>query len=86
MDFPSPGRPEQLDQLPGSATPDDGVVYNDHPLASQNMLDGIELYLDGEISTTLRRMDEGPADVMISNQAEFQRNPRWCFGSSRETF
>jgi len=70
------GLPDQFYHFHRGGAAHDGVIDNDHPFALQDTLDRVELDLDIKIADALLGVDEGAADIVVSDQADFERYAR----------
>ena len=68
-------RPDHLHQALAGVAPDQAVVHDDHRLALDDVPHRIELDLDLGHPVVLRRVDEGPADVVVPDQAVLELDP-----------
>ena len=69
MDLGRPGLAQHPDQRPLGVAPHDGVVDDDEALAPDDLAQRVELEPDAELPDRLGRLDEGPADVGVLDQA-----------------
>src|SRR6185369_8906024 len=76
MDFTGAGVSHHLDDLAGGRPPDYGIVDNHDPLPLEDLPYRIQLYLYPEVAYGLLRFYEGPADVVIADQSQLEREPR----------
>ena len=70
----TPDRADEVHDLPAGGAAHNRIVYQNNALVSKNLADGVELYLDSEVADRLLGFNEGPADIVIPDQAEFQGN------------
>src|SRR5882762_5679693 len=77
VDFFCADLADHADDLAAGGATDDEIVDQNHALAFEQATNGIELELHAEITNSLRRLDEGAADVMIANQAHAEGNFRF---------
>ena len=66
----SVGRAQQPDDFLHGGAAHDGIVDHYHLLAFEHPFNGIELDANAEVSTRLRRLDEGPAHVVVADEAD----------------
>ena len=76
MDLARAGGLHEADDLPARRSAHDRVVDEDDALVLEDAAHRVELHLDAEVADGLLRLDERPADVVIADQAESQRNAR----------
>src|SRR5213594_3793258 len=69
VDFFGTGFADHANDFAGGGTADDGVVDENDALTFDEAAHGVELELDAEIADSLRRFDEGAADVVIADEA-----------------
>ena len=72
VDFPGSDFSQGMDPASGRRSPDDGVFHYDHTLTLQEFLDRIEFHLDPEIAHALGRLDKGPSNVMVPDDAHLK--------------
>src|SRR6185369_7088063 len=75
MDFAGTGVSDHLDYLAGGRPPDYGVVDNDDAFPLEDLPYRVQLDLHPEVANRLLRFNEGPADVVIADQSQFERQP-----------
>src|SRR5437660_4362143 len=76
MDFFGARMADHLDDLPAGRAPHNGIVHDDDALPFQHLLNRIELNLDPEMPDALFGLDEGPTDIMVSDQPVLVGNVR----------
>src|SRR5438132_419112 len=76
MDLSGPGIAKHLHNFTACRSPHQRIIDHDDPFSVQHLRDGIELYLYAEVADRLLRFNEGATDIVISNQSEFELNPR----------
>src|SRR6266542_3689715 len=76
VDLADAGFAQHPHDLSGRRPAHDRVVHEDDPLALDHLADRIQLHLDAEVADGLFRLDEGPADVVVSDEPESERDPR----------
>ena len=64
-----PHLPGQLDDLLGCGAADDRVIYQQHVLAPELQVDGIELASHGCAPLSRAGHDEGPPDIAVLDEA-----------------
>ena len=74
MDFLRAGLPYDADNLAAGCPANDGVVHQHHPLSIEQAANGVQLQLDTEITDGLAGLDERPADVVVADEAEPERD------------
>ena len=74
MDFFHSHGTDEMHDLPAGSSAHNRIVYQNNALVSKNLPDGIELYLDSEVADRLLGFNKCSADIVISDQAEFQGN------------
>ena len=72
--FAGAGGAHHLDDLAARRAADDGVVDQNDSLATQQLLDRIQLHLDTEVTDRLPRLDKGPPHVVVPNQSHLKWN------------
>ena len=68
------GLADHLDQFFRGRAADNRIIDHHHALVFEHPAHRIELHADIEIADMLVRIDEGPADIMIADQADFKRD------------
>ena len=71
MHFFGAGATHHAHNLAAGGAAHNGIVYQNHTLAFQQMPHRVELELDAEIANGLRRFYERAAHVMIADQRLF---------------
>lgn len=66
-----PGVPEELHQLAGGGTPDDGVVNDHHPLPRNGGAQGVELQPHGGLPIGLPGLDKSAVDIAMHDFPSF---------------
>ena len=75
MHFAGAGISDHLDDLAGGGAADDGVIDDHHPFPLEDLPHRVQLDLDAEVADRLLRFDEGPADIVIPDQPQFEADP-----------
>src|SRR5438034_2485794 len=70
-----PGAPDHPHDLPARGAAHDGVVDDHHAPVLEHLPHRVELHLDAKVPDPLLRLDERPADVVVSDQAHLIRRP-----------
>ena len=68
------GVAHHLDDLDAGRAANDRIVDEDDALAVDQRRIGVVLQLDAEVADFLARLDEGPADIVRADDAEFERD------------
>src|SRR5207253_2593766 len=72
VDLACAGVTHHLDDLARGGATDDRVVDDDHALALEDGLDGVQLEANAEVPDRLLRLDEGAADVVRANEPHLE--------------
>ena len=74
MHLARPGIAHHLHDLHAGGAAHDRIVDQHDALAFQQRTVGIVLQLHAEMTNIVRRLDEGAADIMRADDAQFERN------------
>ncbi len=69
-----PSRSDHLDDLLAGGAAHDRVIDQDHALALQHRAVGGVFQLHAEVADVVGRLDEGAADIVVADDAEFERD------------
>src|SRR5690606_8967881 len=78
VDLLRAGAAHHLDDLLRCRAADDAVVHQDHPTAPDVGPVGVVLEPYAEMADVVRGLDEGPANIVVADDAELERNARLC--------
>ena len=76
MNLGGPGAANQRDQLAHRRAAHDRIVDHGHAAAGENAAHRVELYAHVPVAVGLPRLDEGPSDVVVADQAQLEAYPR----------
>ncbi len=74
MDLGRAGFPQHPHDLARRCAAHDRVVHHDDTLAGDDLPHRVQLHLDAEVPDGLLRLNEGAPDVMVSDEAERERD------------
>src|SRR6266704_2306104 len=77
MHLACPGVAHHFDDLSRGGAAYDRVVDHDYPLPLEQLTHRVELYFDPEVADGLGWFDKRPADIVVADQAEFERDARF---------
>ena len=69
------GFPHHLHDLDAGGAAHDRIVDQHDALALDHRAVGVVLHPDAELADRLRRLDEGAPDIVVADDAEFERQP-----------
>ena len=69
------GLADHLDDLLAGGAAHDRIVDEDDPLALQHVAVGVVLQLHAHVADRVGRLDEGAADIVVADDAEFEGKP-----------